>query len=133
MPSGASSQGENRVTECRPTVMSSTVSSRNSAVMRRLARLGCRGALIRSSDYLVVTRTSPTTLVTLSLDTRHSTHFPCPSTLSPLVPRPSSKEQLQPQTQDGRCVYALFVDAWQHPQRTSPEAELVFLSPSDDL
>src|SRR5262249_37553502 len=90
MPSGTSSQSEKRVTECRPTVMSGTISSRSSAVMRRLARLGCRGALIASSDYLVVTRTAPTALVTLSLDTHLSTHFPCPPTLFPSSLCPST-------------------------------------------
>src|SRR6478672_852196 len=53
MPSGTSSQGEKCVTECTPTVMSGTVSSRRSAVMRLLARLGCRGTLIGSLGYPV--------------------------------------------------------------------------------
>ena len=43
-----------------------------------------------------------------------------------------SEQQLQPQTQDGRCAYALSVEARQ-PQGTLTDGGYVFLRSSDDL
>jgi hypothetical protein len=44
-----------------------------------------------------------------------------------------SEDQLQPQTENRRCAYALFVDAGQHAQGTLGNGDFVFLRPSDHL
>src|SRR4249920_88937 len=54
-----------------------------------------------------------------------------PSPLDTFLSSLSSEQQLQPETEDGRCAYALFVDARQQSQGSLADSDCVSLSSSD--